>query len=125
MISLSEINSHKYPTTPEIDNNLNALCKKLNVIRAAYGKSMVVTSGLRSEGQQKKLISIGLSTATKSNHLTGSACDILDRDESLWKWCLDNMDLLVSTGLWLENRQGPWVHFQIVPPHSGKRIFNP
>jgi hypothetical protein len=43
----------------------------------------------------------------------------------------ENMQLLKETGLWLEHgnwthyKGGTWVHFQIVPPLSGKRIFIP
>lgn len=88
---------------------------------------MIVTSGLRSAYQQGMLISSGKSTATKSKHLSGEAVDILDKDGSLRDWILSNMYLMETTGLWLEDfgHTVGWVHFQIVPPKSGHRIFIP
>lgn len=123
MISLQELNPHNYSLTPELEANLLELQKRMNVIREAYGKPMRVTSGLRSEADQAR-INPG---APKSKHLNGQACDISDKDGDLWKWCMINMDLIVSTGLWLEDKDATpiWVHFQFVPPASGKRIFKP
>ena len=56
MISLLELNSHGYPTTPEIDKNLATLLERLNKVREGYGIPMTVTSGLRSDAQQAALI---------------------------------------------------------------------
>ena len=127
MISLTELNPHSYPTTPEIDANLSVLLDRINVVRAVYGIPMTVTSGLRSQAQQDALIAAGKSNAPKSHHLTGEACDIADADGALWRWCMVNMQVLIDTGLWLEDKSATptWVHFQIVPPKSGKRIFIP
>lgn len=127
MISLKELNPHKYQTNREIDYNLNVLLERMNTVRAAYGKPMVVTSGLRSESQQQQLIKEGKSTATKSNHLMGKACDIKDSDGRLADWIKKHIDLMIQIGLWFEDfdyTEG-WVHFQIVPPKSGKRFFIP
>jgi len=127
MIQLHELNPQKYPTSTEIENNLDTLLKRMNVIREAYGKPMIVTSGLRSDAKQLELIIKGLSTARKSNHLVGAACDILDKDGELGKWCLKHEELLAETGLWCEHpsKTKGWMHFQIFPPKSGKRFFLP
>lgn len=125
MITAAELNPHNYDTTPEIDANLAELLKRINVVRKAYAKPMVVTSGLRSQQQQQDLIAAGKSNAPKSNHLTGKAVDILDKDGQLHQWCKDSTDLLAKIGLWMEERQGPWQHFQSCPPKSKKRWFNP
>lgn len=125
MIVLKELNPHSYPTTPEIDANLLIVLEKMNKIRTAYGKIMVVTSGLRDTVQQNTLIAAGKSNAPKSHHLTGEACDILDTDGELHKWCKDNEKILEDIGLWMEERQGVWQHFQIVAPKSGHRWFQP
>ena len=125
MISAGELNQHNYPTTPEIDANLKILLAKINEVRLAYNIPMTVTSGLRSDEQQQALIAAGKSNAPKSHHLTGEACDILDTDGKLWAWTQANNDLMIKIGLWMENRQGPWQHYQIVPPKSGNRWFNP
>ena len=65
--------------------------------------------------------------AKSSKHLTGEACDIHDPDRALAQWCLKHPALLVTCELWCEDfRWTPtWVHFQILPPKSGKRIYIP
>lgn len=127
MISLAELNKHGYPTTPEIDGNLQILLSRLNQVREKYGIPMIVTSGLRSNEQQQKLIALGKSNAPKSHHLTGEAADIFDRDGSLKGWVKDNLAFIEEVGLWMEDFAftKDWVHFQIVPPHSGNRFFIP
>ena len=124
---MQELNSHQYPTTPQIDTNLNTLLTKLNVIRAAYGVPMIVTSGLRSEAQQEALIASGKSNAPKSHHLTGEAADIQDLDGKLRDWVKLNMELMEKVGFWFEDfdHTPGWVHWQIVSPKSGNRVFIP
>lgn len=127
MISLKELNSRNYATTPEIDTNLNILLTAINKVRSAYGIPMTVTSGLRSQAQQDQLIASGQSKASKSKHLSGQAVDIADKDGRLWEWCMINMQVLEIAGLYLEDKQSTptWVHFQCIPPASNKRIFIP
>lgn len=127
MITAAELNPHNYPTTPEIDANLAILLNRMNQVRGAYDKPMIVTSGLRSQAQQDALIQAGKSNAPKSKHLTGQAVDISDRDGQLKTWVLLNIQLMIDIGFWFESFQTTttWVHFQIVPPASGKRFFNP
>lgn len=125
MIKLEELNKHNYNTTPEIDTNLTTLLERINKVRVAWAKSMIVTSGLRSQRQQQVLIEQGKSNAPKSHHLTGEAVDILDMDGSLYDWCKANETLLAEIELWMEERMGGWVHFQTVPPKSGHRWFFP
>lgn len=124
---MKELNPHNYPTTLEIDANLAILYDRINQVRTAYGKPMIVTSGLRSWQQQRDLIEAGKSNATHSKHMTGQAVDILDSDGSLHTWILINIDLMINIGFWFESFQSTpnWAHFQIVPPESGKRFFIP
>lgn len=98
MVTLKELNKNNYPTTPEIDVNLNKLLAKLNVIRAKWGKPLIVTSGLRSQADQQRINP----NAPKSAHLTGEACDFSDPDGSFEEWCSNNQDLLEELGLWQE-----------------------
>jgi hypothetical protein len=66
--------------------------------------------------------------AAKSKHITAEACDIRDTPaRSLARFALDRIDVLEALGLWIERPQWTptWVHFQIVPPRSGKRVFIP
>lgn len=125
MISLKELNPHNYPTTPEIDKNLDILLTRLNRVRIAYGKPLTITSGLRSIDQQKSLIEAGKSTATHSKHLIGAAADISDTNGVFYDWCKANEKLLESIGLWCEERMGAWQHLQMLPPASGHHWFFP
>lgn len=127
MISLKELNPHEYPTTPIIDKNLATLLERMNEIRGAYGKPMIITSGLRSDEQQAGLIAQGKSNAKHSKHCAGLACDVLDEHGELKKFCLDNVKVLERIGLWCEDFAFTknWVHFQCTPPMSGKRFFIP
>ncbi len=127
MISKEELNPHNYPTSPSIDLNLEVLLTRINKVRLAWNRPMVVTSGLRSLAQQQLLIAEGKSNASKSHHLTGEAVDIYDPDKALAAWTKDNLMLMTEIGLWMESFESTptWVHFQICPPKSGNRIFIP
>lgn len=120
-ISMNELNPHGYELTPEIKANLDILFERINKVRDAYGKPMIVTSGLRSDADQARINP----SAPKSNHLTGSAVDISDPDGSIYDWCKANESILAEIGLWMEERMGGWQHFQIWPPKSGHRWFFP
>jgi hypothetical protein len=124
---MKELNRHGYDTNPTIDANLKILHERMNEIRQAWGKPMIVTSGLRSDEKQALLIAQGKSKATASKHLAGAACDIADPTGELGEWCLNNEDILRRVGLWCEHPEYTtgWVHFQIMAPRSGKRFFIP
>jgi len=110
-----------------IEANLHELCRRLNIVRAAYGKPMIVTSGLRSESQQAELIKAGKSNATKSKHLTGHAADIADPEHDLINFLKANVKLMEQVGIWCEHESATtnWCHIQITPPRSGNRWFYP
>jgi hypothetical protein len=123
----SEINNYGYATTPDIDKNITELIVRVSVVRGAWGFPMSATSGLRNIADQTRINPIN----PKSNHLTGKAVDIADTGV-LWLWSLRNLQLLKDTGLWLEHFNwthhpagNGWVHFQIVAPISGHRIYVP
>lgn len=130
MISLKELNPHNYPTTPEIDKNLNTLLLAINIVRSAYNIAMTVTSGLRSQADQQRINP----SAPLSKHLLGAAVDISDTSGQLWQWCKDHMNIIEKAGLYLEDMdyirakdpsKPKWVHFQCIAPGSKKRIFIP
>jgi hypothetical protein len=109
--------------TQEISNNCDLLVEKLNVLRAAYGHPLIISSGYRPPA-----VNAGTpNAAQKSNHMFCLAADFKDIDGKFWNWCLANLDLLAATGCYLENRcwTPSWTHVQIVPPASRKRIFTP
>jgi uncharacterized protein YcbK (DUF882 family) len=127
-ISLQELTmgrDKQFPSeyTKEIQANLKVLHEKINVIRTAYGKPMTVSSGWRPAA----INSATAGAAKASKHLSGLAVDIKDTDNSLWNWCIANLQLLQDNGIYLEDRRftQTWVHFQIGPPRSGLRIFKP
>lgn len=109
----------------EIQNNLTELLKRINLIRVAYGKAMKVNDGYRRPQDTPK------NGSSTSWHYRGAAVDIDDNDSGDFaKWTLKNLNVVKSAGLWIEdirwtNGCGSWVHFQIYPPKSGKRIFIP
>lgn len=129
MISFKEIlmgRAELEDLAPDVQENIKTLHERINIIRKAYGKPMKVNDGYRRSQDTPK------NGAKKSNHLLGAAIDIDDDDKgTLWNWVKDNLELLQEVGLWIEDprwthgKVGTWMHFQIVPPKSGKRIFVP
>ena len=116
----------------ETQSNLMELLNRINKVREAWGKPMFVTSGYRTLAHHLEIYAAkGITDIKripmKSNHLFGRAVDISDRNREMQKWCIDNEQLLATIGLWMEsfNATATWVHFQINPPDSGKRWFNP
>lgn len=117
--------THADELTQEIQDNAEITVGKVNELLeiAGFKSASEVASGWRPAG-----VNAATANAAKnSKHLTGQACDIRDGDRSLAGWCADNVDVLEQVGLWCEDfRWTPtWVHFQIVPPKSGRRIFIP
>lgn len=116
----------------EYEPNLFELLTKLNKVFDAYQKPMVVTSGFRTIEDhlriyKKKGITNKANIPMKSKHLTCQAVDILDEENELQEWVIDHILLVEKIGLWMEAFESTpnWVHFQIVPPSSKKRFFNP
>lgn len=131
MISPKDLNPNGFPMTNEISRNLDVLherlCELIFEVPTSVMPEWGVSSGLRSQALQNKLIEQGKTNAHKSNHLIGKAVDIFDPGEKLAKWCLDNLSILERIGLWCEDFRYTkgWVHFQTCPPPSGVRIFKP
>jgi uncharacterized protein YcbK (DUF882 family) len=134
MITLDELLSGNDfdDQSPAIQSNIQELLVKVNKIRAAYNRPMFVTSGLRSlehhlEIYAKKGITDRARIPMKSRHLSGQACDVSDPNKELQKFILSNVKLLEDSGLYCESFvfTTSWVHFQEVPPLSGRRFFMP
>ena len=133
MITLNELNPHDVKLTAEQNDNLPKLYNSINQIRHLWNHPMIVTSGVRSVEDHKRIY---LEKAQKSGlkniripmgsmHLKAAAVDIADTDGSLYSWCKANPEALSSAGLSCEEGTQGWVHFQIYPPRSGKRWFYP
>lgn len=123
MITRAEVlmgRDREYPLSPQLEQNLEDLLRRLNNVRALYGKPMLVTSGYRPGGYNR-----AAGGAAKSCHLICKAADFSDPDGELAKWLLNNLDVLVEEGLWLENPKYTkgWVHLQTRPVAA--RVFKP
>lgn len=126
----------------ELQENLNTLVERLNMVRDDWGKPMVVTSGYRSKERQIEIykdkcvkrefpFQDGRFDMTripmKSAHLYCQAVDIADGDGKLKAWLQEDEGRLERYDLYCEDFEHTptWVHFQINPPKSGRRIFKP
>ena len=118
--------------------NLMVLHYKLNVLRRAYGRPMIINSGFRSETQHIRIYdAINDRRAVKglrplkvpwgSQHLIGAAADISDPKGNLKHFLEENHHLLEQLDLYLEDPEVTvgWIHVQLYAPKSGSRIFKP
>jgi len=103
------------PPTREQLYNLLDLLPRLNYVRFKYGKPMKVTSGYRPPS-----FNVAAGGAKRSTHLELMACDFADSNGEFAEWCLDNMSVLISAGLYMEDpsRTPGWVHLQSRPTRS-------
>jgi len=110
------------PVPEELLSNIQELLRRMNALRQLYSRAMVVSSGYRSPDHN-----LMIGGAPNSKHLTGQAIDILDPTKRLAHWILNNLDTLANLELWCEDPRytNGWIHFQTVPPKSGKRLFIP
>ena len=125
MITKQEIlqgREKKYPLTDKMEANLLRLLAAVNILRVVYGQPMIVSSGYRPPE-----INTSVGGKPKSKHMTCEAVDFLDRDGRLTLWCLEHLDVLEQAGLWMEDPRytASWLHVQVSPPKSGKRVFIP
>ena len=134
MITINELLSNQASfdsLDKKVQDNLKELNKRINIVRLAYGKPMIVTSGLRTLKHHLEIYARkGIyppKVPMKSNHLSGRAVDFSDADGKLKAWVKDNVKLMEEVGLWLEDFSATktWCHFQINPPKSGNRFFLP
>lgn len=117
------LNPKRHPLTEITDRNLASLAEKLTILENEYCAPFQITSGLRSTEEQQRINP----KSTKSAHLTGEACDILDTKKMVWDFMLSNFDLVEELGLYLESKiyTPKHVHIQTRKPKSGNRIFIP
>jgi hypothetical protein len=125
MIKIDEIlmgRETEYPLDLPTLTNLTRLLGAINYIRGRYGKVMRITSGYRPGKFNRSAKGAKLSA-----HITCEAVDIADPDKEFSKWCFQNMRELERAGLYMEEpaHTPTWVHLQIRPTASGRRIFNP
>lgn len=111
--------------------NIQELLKRVNVLREAWGKPLIVTSGYRTMQDHVRIYSqkgtVDLSKIPmRSQHLIGCAIDLYDPDLAFTKWLKeDNSKRLVEAGLYAEEGNSNWCHLQMYAPRSGRRWFLP
>lgn len=108
--------------TPLQTDNLHKLVERLNALFSTFNGPIKVSSGYR-----RPVDNLKAKGAARSHHLECAAVDLQDRDGKVWAFCTANLQLCEDLGLWLEDKQATptWVHLQIYPPKSGRRIFKP
>jgi hypothetical protein len=113
--------------TESIQANGKATVTAVNKLLALAEADGIVRDTVSSGWRPQSVNDATKNAGKTSKHITAQACDIFDPDRALAQWCVNHPDRLAECGLWCEDfRWTPtWVHFQRVPPKSGKRIFIP
>lgn len=128
MISFKEmLGDHTIAEVPmKHQQNMQELLKRVNHIREAWGKPMIVTSGYRSLEEHYRIYSkLGIprdKVPLKSAHLTGEAVDIFDPGLLLTDWLKNDrigLTMLQTHDLYCEEGNKNWVHFQTRPTKYG------
>ena len=117
------------PPTPEMIGNYNTLIPRVNEMLELFFKAnpnasrLSVNSGYRTP----EVNAATKGAAPQSNHMRCAAVDLRDDDRLLSKWMLANLKAMETIGLWMEDPKSTptWVHFQIFPPKSGRRVYLP
>lgn len=138
MLALEEIiHCGKAPADLDPDKlaQTQDLLDRVNKVRAAWNKPMTVTSGLRTLADHLRIYAQkGITDQSKipmhSHHLetetSSAAVDIADPGLEITAWLKgDGAQILEDTGLYCEQGNANWVHFQNIAPHSGSRWFLP
>lgn len=115
--------------TPEIRHNGELLVGKVNNLLAIADVDGVMVIHTVASGWRPPAVNDATTNAAaNSKHRTGQAVDLVDAGRrALTRWCLRNLDALEDLGLWMEDpRWTPsWLHLQLVPPASGRRVYIP
>jgi Peptidase M15 len=114
---------HAPELTETIRRNAELTVARVNALLAHACIECAVNSGWRPAA-----INAAVPGASpRSRHLTCEAVDLDDPDDALDTWCMAHLDVLEAIGLWLEHPAATpgWCHVQIVPPRSGRRVFEP
>lgn len=121
MISKAEILMGRDKADPLDDNqkkNLDVTHTSANIVRKAYNKALIVSSGYRPAAKNA-----AAGGSAKSAHMTCEAVDFKDPTGEFARWCLANPDILKKAGVrmedprWTMTKQkdgsySGWVHLQ-------------
>jgi hypothetical protein len=114
---------HGAELTEGLRRNAEVTVARANALLERACLACMVNSGWRPHAVNARIPN----ASPRSRHLTCEAIDLADPDDRLDAWCLANLDVLAAIGLWLEHPDATpgWCHVQIVPPRSGRRVFEP
>lgn len=98
---------------------LEDLLVRVNLIRTAWNRPMIVTSGYRTAQDQARINP----KVKQSAHMIGQAVDISDPEGNLYRYLEANVPLLEKAGLWVEAGTHGWVHLQ--SRKASRRFFIP
>ena len=117
------LNPDGHPLTPDQKRNLQLLADKITILEIASGLDFYSTSGFRTKAEQQRINPVN----PRSCHTEGLAVDVADKDKKIWDFVIDNLELVVKLGFYLENKlyTPRHVHFQLRAPRSRNRIFIP
>lgn len=134
---------HPELRTPELEARADGLLLPVNALRAEAQAGGVVfhinphtgtyISGNGNGGIRPTDSTVG---AVDSNHKRGRALDQTDPTRLFASWCMAHVDRLRDHGIYMEDPRwtvtiedgivvSAWVHWQDVPPRSGKIIYIP
>ena len=94
------------PRDAETIENINYIIKRLDIIREAWGKPIVVTSGYRCDELNKKVGGV-----KNSYHTRGLAAD-LKWDAELYRFIIDNFEFDEVIRETSNGGKTKWIHIQ-------------
>ncbi len=113
----------------DLIQNMNDYINRINMFESLCNLPILHTSFYRSANDQIEIYkSRGINNPPmQSQHMYCRAGDIADNNGKLKQWIINNIWALKQCGFWCEDFKATptWVHFQTVPPKSGKRFFLP
>lgn len=106
----------------EVIHNAEVLALVICDLLEHYGKRPRISSGYRTAEANK-----AAGGAANSSHCVSRAVDFSDPKGEFARWCLNNIGVLASLELHMENpdKTRGWVHLTDRPPRSGKIVFDP
>lgn len=124
MITLEDYMMGRDAAYPPSDEQLAAakdIVEKLGSLEEAFGSPIVLTSGYRPPEINATVP--GAKHADAHEKCMGA--DLRDLGKELSKWCLANLLVLETIGLWMEapGSAQNHVHVQTYAPKSGRRVF--
>ena len=119
---------HDDELTDEMRADAQLLCDRVNAMLDEFGEDRGLRSGWRPKSINDKI----KNAARGSKHITCQAVDVEDNNGELKDWVLQRADdgsypVLEKYELWAEygGATPSWLHCQIIPPGSRKRVFFP